>query len=422
MKKVISLGEIMLRLSPANDLRFLQTECLDAVFGGSEANVAVALSQLGQPAAFVTKLPDNVVGEMALQVLRRYGVDTSAVIRGGKRLGIYFLEKGFSSCSSICTYDRAHSAIAEAKPEEFDWKRIFEEAGWFHFSGITPALSDEAAEICLQACQTARELGIGVSCDVNYRSKLWSMDKARFVLYVGDLVRYRNPSHFQWMAEEIDEKLGKTPLYAVPGNHEILSVNGVVDRSLYNEVFGPGYYWFSYGEVLFVGLDSSTSAYDDEQLQWLDKTLAKIRPQFKYCVIFSHVPPVNVKVPNDHRLFDESHDRFAEVIRNRGVNLLISGHVHYYSESEFAGVPLITLPSSGQPIRSEIKKFGYVMFKADRDGIAKIKPVYVEAGDDMEHWEAFMSSALVDEDINFFSVWVFCAGVVLLFGGKILRL
>ena len=123
MKKVISLGEIMLRLSPANDLRFLQTECLDAVFGGSEANVAVALSQLGQPAAFVTKLPDNVVGEMALQVLRRYGVDTSAVIRGGKRLGIYFLEKGFSSCSSICTYDRAHSAIAEAKPEEFDWKR-----------------------------------------------------------------------------------------------------------------------------------------------------------------------------------------------------------------------------------------------------------------------------------------------------------
>lgn len=101
MKKVISLGEIMLRLSPANDLRFLQTECLDAVFGGSEANVAVALSQLGQPAAFVTKLPDNVVGEMALQVLRRYGVDTSTVIRGGKRLGIYFLEKGFSSCSSI---------------------------------------------------------------------------------------------------------------------------------------------------------------------------------------------------------------------------------------------------------------------------------------------------------------------------------
>lgn len=182
MKKVISLGEIMLRLSPANDLRFLQTECLDAVFGGSEANVAVALSQLGQPAAFVTKLPDNVVGEMALQVLRRYGVDTSTVIRGGKRLGIYFLEKGFSSCSSICTYDRAHSAIAEAKPEEFDWKRIFEEAGWFHFSGITPALSDEAAEICLQACRTARKLGIGVSCDVNYRSKLWSMDKAREVM------------------------------------------------------------------------------------------------------------------------------------------------------------------------------------------------------------------------------------------------
>lgn len=101
------------------------------MFGGSEANVAVALSQLGQPAAFVTKLPDNVVGEMALQVLRRYGVDTSTVIRGGKRLGIYFLEKGFSSCSSICTYDRAHSAIAEAKPEEFDWKRILKKPDGF---------------------------------------------------------------------------------------------------------------------------------------------------------------------------------------------------------------------------------------------------------------------------------------------------
>lgn len=203
------------------------------------------------------------------------------------------------------------------------------------------------------------------------------------------------------------------------------------DRRLYENLFAEAqrlaeqkrpFLLATYVLGTHVGLDSSTSAYDDEQLQWLDKTLAKIRPQFKYCVIFSHVPPVNVKVPNDHRLFDESRDRFAEVIRNRGVNLLISGHVHYYSESEFAGVPLITLPSSGQPIRSEIKKFGYVMFKADRDGIAKIKPVYVEAGDDMEHWEAFMSSALVDEDINFFSVWVFCAGVVLLFGGKILRL
>lgn len=255
MKRVISLGEIMLRLSPANDLRFLQTECLDAVFGGSEANVAVALSQLGQPAAFVTKLPDNVVGEMAVQVLRRYGVDTSTVIRGGKRLGIYFLEKGFSSCSSICTYDRAHSAIAEAKPEEFDWKRIFEEAGWFHFSGITPALSDEAAEICLQACRTARELGIGVSCDVNYRSKLWSMDKAREVM--SEIGRYvdvaivneeeaavlgadirvdeaMNAEVYAQMAEQLNKKFdfGKIASVARVPSENGLAVQGILwDRS-----------------------------------------------------------------------------------------------------------------------------------------------------------------------------------------------
>ena len=245
--------------------------------------------------------------------------------------------------------------------------------------------------------------------------------RAKFVLYVGDLVRYRNPSHFQWMADEISEKLGKTPLYAVPGNHEILTVNGEIDKSLYNEVFGAGYYWFSYGDVLFIGLDSSTSAYDDEQLIWLEKTLEKIRPQFKYCVIFSHVPPINVKVPNDHRLFDESRDKFAKVIQGKGVDLLISGHVHFYSKSEFAGVPLVTLPSSGQTIRSEIKKFGYVMFKVGKGGIVKIRPVYVNTGDDMEHWQAFMSSALVDEDINFFAVLFFCVGVVLFFGGKILK-
>ena len=244
---------------------------------------------------------------------------------------------------------------------------------------------------------------------------------AKFVLYVGDLVRYRNPSHFQWMAEEIDEKLGRTPLYAVPGNHDILSVKGVADRSLYHEVFGPGYYWFSYGDVLFIGLDSSTSTYDDEQLFWLDRTLEKILPQFKYCVIFSHVPPINVKVPNDHRLFDESRDKFAEVIRGRGVNLLISGHVHFFSQSEFAGVPLVTLPSSGQPIRSEVRKFGYVMFKAGKGGIVKIRPTYVNAEDDMEHLEAFMSSALVDEDINFFSAWVLGAGIMLFLAGKILK-
>lgn len=245
--------------------------------------------------------------------------------------------------------------------------------------------------------------------------------KAKFVLYVGDLVRYRNPSHFKWMAEEIDEKLGRVPLYAVPGNHEILSRDGKIDRSLYNELFGQGYYWFSYGEVLFIGLDSSTSMYDDEQMEWLEDTLEKIRPQFKFCVIFSHVPPVNVKIPNDHRLYDESRDKFASVIRNKGVDLLIAGHVHFFSESKFAGVPLVTLPSSGQPIRSEIKKFGYVQFKFTAHGISKITPVYVESGDDVEYLESFMSNAMVKNEINKISLWVFCFGLILFGGGKFMQ-
>lgn len=238
--------------------------------------------------------------------------------------------------------------------------------------------------------------------------------KAKFVLYVGDLVRYRNPSHFKWIADEIDEKLGRVPLYAVPGNHEIYSVNGKVDKSLYYELFGQGYYWFSYGDVLFIGLDSSTSFYDDEQLQWLEKTLTKIRPQFKFCVIFSHVPPINVRAPNHHRLFDEARERFAKVIAQKNVNLLISGHVHHFSESEFAGVPLVTLPSSGQPIRSDIKKFGYVEFEFGKKGLKKVKPIYVTSDDDMEHFEAFMSNALVDDGINFVAVWIFAGGVILL--------
>lgn len=234
--------------------------------------------------------------------------------------------------------------------------------------------------------------------------------RAKFVLYVGDLVRYRNPSHFKWIADEIDEKLGRVPLYAVPGNHEIYSVNGIFDKTLYQELFGQGYYWFSYGNVLFIGLDSSTSAYDDEQLLWLEKTLDKIRPQFKYCIIYSHVPPINVKAPNSHRLFDGARERFAKVIKNKGVDLMISGHVHHFSESEFAGIPLVTLPSSGQPIRSDIRKFGYVEFDVDASGVSKIKPIYVDADADMEHFEAFMSNALVDEDINAVAIWIFVVG------------
>ena len=188
MSKVITFGEIMLRLSPNGYYRLFQNDQMQATFGGSEANVAVSLANLGIDVGFVTKLPEHAVGQAAINVLRGFGVDTSKIVRGGSRIGVYFMEKGASQRGSLCIYDREHSAIQEAHPEEFDWDAIFEDAKWFHFSGITPALGGNLAGICRQACEAAKRKGIPISCDLNYRKKLWNCDQARLVM--GDLCRY----------------------------------------------------------------------------------------------------------------------------------------------------------------------------------------------------------------------------------------
>ena len=187
-KRVITFGEIMLRLAPEGYYRFVQANNFGATYGGGEANVAVSLANYGFDAAFVTKLPKHEIGQAAVNELRRYGVDTSTITRGGDRVGIYFLEKGASQRPSKVIYDRAHSAISEAAPEDFDWAKIFEGADWFHFTGITPALNDTVAAICLEACKKAKELGITVSCDLNYRNKLWTKAKAGEVM--GELCKY----------------------------------------------------------------------------------------------------------------------------------------------------------------------------------------------------------------------------------------
>ena len=187
-KKIITFGEIMLRLAPEGYYRFVQAETLGATFGGGEANVAVSLANYGFDAAFVTKLPKHEIGQAAVNSLRRYGVDTSYITRGGSRVGIYFLEKGASQRPSKVIYDRAGSSIAEADTSDFDWEKIFEEAEWFHFTGITPALSDQVAAICLEAVKTAKALGVKVSCDLNYRNKLWTKEKAGQVM--GELCNY----------------------------------------------------------------------------------------------------------------------------------------------------------------------------------------------------------------------------------------
>ena len=179
MGTVVSFGEIMLRLAPEGYYRFFQNDRLQATFGGGEANVAVSLANFGVNSKFVTKLPAHAIGEGAVSALRGLGVDTGSIVRGGERIGIYYLEKGASQRGSVCIYDRAHSAIQEAEPGDFDWDRIFDGAEWFHFTGITPALGPNLVNICLDACKAAKTKGIKISCDLNYRNKLWTRQQAR---------------------------------------------------------------------------------------------------------------------------------------------------------------------------------------------------------------------------------------------------
>jgi 2-dehydro-3-deoxygluconokinase len=179
MKKVVTFGEIMLKLSSKGCQRLLQAKEMNVEYAGAEANVAVSLANFGVPVSFVSRLPENDLGRAARMSLRSFGVNTDPIAWGGNRLGIYFAEKGASQRPSKVIYDRAHSAISEATISDFDWEAIYKDAQWFHFTGITPALSPNVAEICLQACQQAKKMGLMVSCDLNYRSKLWTKEEAR---------------------------------------------------------------------------------------------------------------------------------------------------------------------------------------------------------------------------------------------------
>lgn len=225
MKRVITFGEIMLRLAPEGYYRFLQADRYGATYGGGEANVAVSLANFGMDAAFVTKLPKHEIGEAGVMVLRKFGVDTSLIARGGDRVGIYFLEKGASQRPSKVIYDRANSAISLAERSDFDWERIFDGADWFHFTGITPALGDNVAEICEEACKAAHRLGITVSCDLNYRKKLWRREKAGEVM--DRLCRMVDVC----IANEEDA----SDVFGISAEHTNVSA-GELDRDAYREV------------------------------------------------------------------------------------------------------------------------------------------------------------------------------------------
>ena len=191
MKKVVTFGEIMLRLAPPGFLRFSQTNSFDVVYGGGESNVAVSLANFGVPVDFVTRLPYNDIGQCALMELRKRGVGTDKIVYGGDRLGIYFLETGAVSRGSKVVYDRAHSAIAEIQPGMIDWDSVFKGVEWFHWTGITPAISQGAADACLEAVKVAESKGVIISTDLNYRAKLWKYcDAAKRENIMAELTSY----------------------------------------------------------------------------------------------------------------------------------------------------------------------------------------------------------------------------------------
>lgn len=226
MKKVVTLGEIMLRLSTPRYERFLQADSFDVVYGGGEANVAVSLANYGCDTYFVSKLPDNDIGQSAINNLRRFGVNTDYIVRGGDRVGIYYLETGASMRPSKVIYDRANSAISDADISDFDFDGIFKDAAWFHFSGITPALSDKAAKLTKEALKAAKRHNVTVSVDLNYRKNLWTPEKAQEIMT--DLMQYVDVC----IGNEEDAHL---TLGFKPGKTDVTS--GELELSGYKDIF-----------------------------------------------------------------------------------------------------------------------------------------------------------------------------------------
>ncbi len=251
MLKAVTFGEIMMRLSPEGYLRFYQSDKYVSTFAGAEANVAVSLANYGIDVAFVSKLPEHEIGQCAVNSLKRFGVDTSLIVRGGDRVGIYYCEKGASQRPSKVIYDRAYSAMAMAKSKDFHWTQIFKGATWFHFTGITPALSDDMSKIMLKAVKEAKKRGITVSCDLNFRKKLWSKEKAREIM--GELCKYVD----YCLANEEDAK----DVFGIEADNTDINT-GKIDREGYIQVAKKLTDRFGFKGVAFT-LRESISANDN---------------------------------------------------------------------------------------------------------------------------------------------------------------
>ena len=251
MAKIVTMGEIMLRLSTPNNEKFIQSDEFDVCYGGGEANVAVSMANYGHDADFVTKVPANPIGECAVAALRKMNVGTKFIARGGERLGIYYLESGSAMRPSNVVYDRAHSSISTATADDFDFDAIFDGADWFHFTGITPAVSDSAAEITEIACKAAKAKGVKVSCDLNFRKKLWSSEKAQKVM--SNLMQYVDVCIGN---EEDAEKV----LGFKPGNTDVTS--GELELAGYKSIFEQMVEKFNF-EYVISSLRVSHSASDN---------------------------------------------------------------------------------------------------------------------------------------------------------------
>ncbi len=251
MAKIVTMGEIMLRLSTPGNEKFIQADEFDVCYGGGEANVAVSLANYGHDAEFVTSVPQNPIGDCAVAALRKHNVETKHIARGGERLGIYFLETGAAMRASNVVYDRAHSSISTAVAADFNFDEIFDGADWFHFTGITPAVSDMAAELTEAALKAAKAKGITVSCDLNFRKKLWSSEKAQRIMT--NLMQYVDVCIGN---EEDAEKV----LGFKPGNTDVTS--GELELAGYQDIFRQMVEKFNFKYVIS-SLRESYSASDN---------------------------------------------------------------------------------------------------------------------------------------------------------------
>lgn len=249
MPQVITFGEVMLRLATPGFARYQQATHLELTYGGGEANVAVSLANFGIEAAFMTRLPKNDIAERAIAELRGLGVNTGHIVRGGERMGIYFLESGASQRASKVTYDRAHSAISEITPDMVDWPAVFAGAQWFHWTGITPALSDSAAACVREACEAAKAAGLTISADLNYRKKLWSRDKAGQIM--GELMPFVDVC----IANEEDAE----SVFKIKGAHV---ESGVIEKEAYVDVARQLHERFGFKQVAITLRESFSASHN----------------------------------------------------------------------------------------------------------------------------------------------------------------